>query len=60
MVPTGLPWVLKNDLELVAYDKQLMSLCELMRMLAVEKGLAELDVEFHIPALKYLPPSQEP
>ena len=60
MIPTGIPWVLQSDLELIAYEKQLMSLCELMRMCAVEKGLADLELEFHIPALKYLPPSQEP
>ena len=48
MLPNGIPWVLKSDLDIIGYDKEAIPLCKFMRRLAVEGGLADLDVEFHV------------
>lgn len=48
MLPNGIPWVLKSDLDIIGYDKEAIPLCKFMRRLAVEGGLADLDVEYHV------------
>ena len=37
-----------SDLEIISLDKTPMAVCEVMRKCAVEQGLADLDVEFHV------------
>ena len=44
----GLPWRLKEDRSLVAFEKQLYPLCELLRDAAVTQGLAAMEVESHV------------
>lgn len=42
------PWRLQSDLELVYYERQLIPLCQVLRKLAIEKGIAEIEIEDHI------------
>lgn len=55
ITPSGLPWALKSDVELISYQKEVMPLCALLRKLALEKGLAEVEVEFHVVVPKTIP-----
>lgn len=55
MLPTGLPFILKSDLDILAYNKEPMALCVFLRKLAVEQGLADVDIEFHVSVGKVLP-----
>ena len=52
---SGLTWRLDSDLNIVARDKQPMALCELMRSMAVDQGLVDVDLEFHVLAQKRTP-----
>ena len=47
MQPNGLVWRLANDRHQVVFDKECMPLCVVLRKLAVEQGLADVDLEFH-------------
>lgn len=47
-MPNGIPWALKSDLDIVAHEKEAMPLCCFLRQLAVEGGLADLDLEYHV------------
>lgn len=60
VLPGGLPWVLKSDLDLIAHDKSPTALCVFLRKLAVEGGLADIDVEYHILVPKVLSAKEEP
>ena len=42
-----LPFRLENDLVYVCYKKQLLPLCQVLRQLAVDEGLAQVDFEDH-------------
>lgn len=55
MLQNGIPWVLKKDLDLVVLNKEPTSLCGFMRKLAVEQGLADLEIEYHVSVPKVLP-----
>lgn len=46
---------MRSDRDMVAFDKNPIALCELLRKLAVEQGLADIDVEFHVLAGKMHP-----
>ena len=59
MLQNGIPWVLKRDLDLVAYNKEPTSLCSFMRKLAVEQGLADLEIEYHVSVAKVNPSEAE-
>eukprot|EP00434_Breviolum_minutum_P027937 symbB.v1.2.024718.t1/scaffold2362.1/size81346/1 len=48
VLQNGIPWVLKKDLDLVVFNKEPTSLCGFMRKLAVEQGLADLEIEYHV------------
>ncbi|CAK9076028.1 unnamed protein product [Durusdinium trenchii] len=43
----GLAWRLSSDRALVVFEKEPMALCELLRKLTVENGLADMNVEYH-------------
>ena len=42
-----IPWRLQNDLSLVAFEKTPSTLCQLLRYLAVDQGIGDLEVEDH-------------
>ena len=42
-----IPWRLQNDLSLVAYDKTPSPLCQVLRFLAVDQGIGDLELEDH-------------
>ena len=42
------PWRLRKDLDLVYYERQLLPLCQVLRKLAIEKGIAEIEIEDHV------------
>ncbi|CAK9078225.1 unnamed protein product [Durusdinium trenchii] len=44
----GVPWRLRNDLSLIAFEKELMPMCQLLRKLAVDNGLSEVQLPDHI------------
>ena len=54
---SGLIWRIKSDLQLVAHNKELMAVCEFLRRLATQSGLAIVDLENHTlqPRLKNVP-----
>ena len=43
----GVPWRLADDLVLVAYNKELVPLCQFLRKLAIDNGLSEVNVPDH-------------
>ena len=44
----GFPFRLANDKTFVAYEKKLFPLCQLLRSLAIEHGLSEMQLENHV------------
>lgn len=48
-------WHLTSDQQLVSYKKRPLPLCELLRSLAVERGLAEVAVEDHVVKQRFHP-----
>ena len=54
-MPSGIPFVLKSDLDLVSFQKEPVALCSLLRKLAVEQGLADIEIEFHVSVPKTHP-----
>jgi len=54
--PSGIPFRITDDRELVVLDKKLLPLCEVLRQAAVDGGLAHVDVESHLIAAKLAPP----
>lgn len=55
VLPTGIPWILKSDLDMVAVEKEPLAVCSFLRQLAVEGGLVDLDVEYHVVVPKMHP-----
>lgn len=55
---SGLVFRFKSDLDLVSYKKTLMPLCAFLRMLTVDHGLANCDVEAHLVSPKYHPSTE--
>lgn len=53
---TGIVWRLETDLAIIAYQKKLYTVCEFMRHLANEHGLAQVDLESHVVTQKFHPP----
>ncbi|CAK9097688.1 FO synthase subunit 1, partial [Durusdinium trenchii] len=51
----GLAWRLASDRNIVSHEKTPTALCQLMRKCAVEQGLADLELEFHVLAGKMHP-----
>lgn len=51
--PNGLVWRLDSDLQIVSYQKELMTLCEFMKKLATENGLGWVDLENHVVTQKF-------
>ena len=43
----ALPWRFGSDLHLVALNKELVPICQLLRKMAVENGLSEIDIPDH-------------
>ena len=41
-------WRLRNDLSLAAYQKELIPMCQLLRKLAVDQGLSEVQLPDHV------------
>lgn len=52
---TCIIWRLTSDQQLVSYKKRPLPLCELLRSLAVERGLAEVAVEDHVVKQRFHP-----
>ena len=52
---TCIAWHLTSDQQLVSYKKKPLPLCELLRSLAVERGLAEVAVEDHVVKQRFHP-----
>lgn len=50
-----LPFCLRTDLDLVAYNMEVYPLCSYLRFLAIEKGFGEVQVEDHQLKQKYHP-----
>ena len=48
VLPNGIPFVIKSDLQIISYNKEPAALCVFMRKLAIEQGLAEMEIEFHV------------
>lgn len=44
----GFPFRLANYKTIVAYEKRLYPLCQLLRSLAIEHGLSEIQLENHL------------
>ncbi|CAK9091359.1 FO synthase subunit 1 [Durusdinium trenchii] len=44
----GIPWRLTSDFDLVSYKKVIMPLCQLLRKLAIDQGLSEIEVCDHV------------
>lgn len=59
MDPTGLVWRLASDRRIISLDKTMMPVCELLRKMTIEKGLVDMEVEYHITTPKVYP-AQEP
>lgn len=51
-----IPFRLASDLDLVSFKKELQPLCHFMRMLAIDKGLGEVQMEDHDVTQRFLPP----
>ena len=47
-MPGGLPFVVKSDLDIVAFNKEPLALCAFLRRLVCEQGLADFELEFHV------------
>eukprot|EP00435_Cladocopium_sp_Y103_P062114 s625_g23.t1 len=43
----GVVWRIKDDLQLLSYQKELMCTCQLLRKLAIENGLSSIEVADH-------------
>ena len=42
-----IPWRLQNDLSLIAFEKTPSPLCQVLRYLAVDQGIGDLELEDH-------------
>ena len=52
---SGLVFRLRSDMDLVVFNKSVMPLCSLLRLLAVDHGLGEVDVESHLVTQQHHP-----
>ena len=55
-MPHALPWVVKSDLDILAFEKDPRALCTFLRQLAVDNGLADIELEYHVVVPKVHPP----
>ena len=50
---SGLIWRLGSDLSIIAYKKKPTPVCEFLKFLATDHGLASVDIENHVVTPKY-------
>jgi len=50
---TGLVWRLGSDISFIAYQKKPTPVCEFLKFLAQDHGLATVDIENHVVTPKY-------
>ena len=48
METTGVPFRLASDLDIVSVKKEMLPLCEFLRRLCDEQGIAEMQLEDHV------------
>jgi len=58
MEANAIPFCIASDKVLVSYKKKLLPMCELLRQLAVESGVAEVALEKHVVRQRFHPVSR--